>query len=139
MSAPPDRFVADLELRNDARALLKKDLAHARQSITSSSVTDRIARRMGGRINAGAKDAVSLVKAEASANKPAIAVVTILLTLWFARSAIFEWLGFQIAEAQHDRPAGCETGSVDEVTPVDEVGRPSDREMRGEPANPAAT
>lgn len=98
MSALPDRFIEDRDLRDSAKAVFQADLEHARHSLSTKGVAERLMGRVTGRIGEGTKDAVEVGIAAASANRSVIGLIVGLLVLWFSRDSLAEGLSALFAE-----------------------------------------
>lgn len=132
MTSLPDKFVADRDLRNSARAVFLMDLAHARQSLSGKGIADRVTGQLADRVSEGAKDVFAVAKAGASANRSTIAVLLGAIILWFAHAPILELLGIRSSEAE-DEAEGASAHEHEAMPSKASEGDPPDR-----PAEPAA-
>lgn len=110
MSERLRRFHEDRELRNAARAVVKADVGHLRESLTSKTLFSRV----GDRIGEGARDVFDTAKGAADDHPGVAGVIFGALILWFARSPLLGLFGLQNEDLQ-----SAETGSDEPVEESD--------------------
>lgn len=89
MSNLEQQFIEDRRLRDAARAVLMADIEHARESLSATSVAERVADRIGD----GAKDVFETAREHAEDNGGIIAMLIGAVLLWFGREPVLELLG----------------------------------------------
>ncbi|MEQ8412028.1 MAG: hypothetical protein RIC51_08655 [Erythrobacter sp.] len=90
------RLAEDRALRNAALAVLKADIAHARETFAPGN----LAKRTGARVKDGAEEVYDIAKDRADDNRGAIAVLVGALFLFFARQPILEIIGLRGPEGE---------------------------------------
>jgi hypothetical protein len=102
MSDRERQLEEDRALRNSARKIFRKELAHVRRETRPGAIGERIANRVGERADGMADAAVDF--AEGHAKTVAAAAVGALAAagLWFARAPIAEKLGGLLGNRNED-------------------------------------
>lgn len=86
MPASKQQLREDRAIRDAARALVKADVAHLKQDLSSKSLGDRLF----GTVGEGAKDVLEKAGDAAENNRGVLAALVGALVLWFARNPIME-------------------------------------------------
>jgi hypothetical protein len=88
MSRWRDRLEEDRALRDSAWALFRRELAHVRREVTPQALGERIAGRIGEKVEAVSDDAVDLVLEHRRAISGAAGAIAAGIGLWLARKPI---------------------------------------------------
>jgi hypothetical protein len=87
----------DRALRDSARAVFRKELAHVRQDIAPQALGERVADRVGERIDAASDDAIGFARKRGGAIAAAGGAIASAVGLWFGRKPLFSrieaWFG----------------------------------------------
>lgn len=96
MTRLPDRFVADRQLRDSARAVLTEDIERLRASLGEQGIASRVSTgvtsTISERVRAGARDVLAEVRAQAGERKGLIAGIIAVIALFLVRGPIFDWI-----------------------------------------------
>ncbi len=96
MTRLPDRFIADRQLRDSARAVLTEDIERLRSSLGEQGIASRVSTgvtsTISERVRAGARDVLAEVRAQAGERKGLIAGIIAVIALFLARGPIFDWI-----------------------------------------------
>jgi len=92
MSRLREQLDEDRSLRDSARALFRKELSHVRRAVTPQALGERVADRVGTKVDAASDDAVSFVRDHGGAIAAAGGTLATGVGLWLARKPIIERL-----------------------------------------------
>jgi len=124
MTRLPDRFIADRQLRDTARAVLTEDIDRLRESLAEQGIASRVSTgvtsTISERLRAGARDVLAEVRTQAGERKGLIAGIIAAIVLFLARGPILEWIE-DLLESDYDddelitpeapdAPAGADAG-----------------------------
>jgi hypothetical protein len=90
MSRSAGQLEEDRALRNSARALFRKELAEVRQEVTPRALGERVADRVGRKVDAASDRATGFVSRHGGALAAAGGAIVTAAGLWFARKPILE-------------------------------------------------
>lgn len=84
------QFEEDRALRNSARAVFRKELAHLRRETRPGAIGERIANRIGAKADAATDDALEFAGSHSKTIAAALIGAVAAAGLWFARGPITE-------------------------------------------------
>lgn len=88
MSRLGEQLEEDRALRDSARALFRKELSHVRKEVTPQALGERVANRVGAKVDAASDDAVSFVREHGGSIAAAGGTIVTGVGLWLARKPI---------------------------------------------------
>ena len=99
MSDRQSRMLADMRVRDAAKAVLSADFAHLKADLSRKG----LGQRAMDRVSQGAHDVYDEAVEVAADNKGALAAIIAALVLWFARNPIIDGLRGDDDEDDGDR------------------------------------
>lgn len=88
MSRMREQLDEDRALRDSARALFRKELSQVRNEVTPQALGERVADRIGQKVDAASDDAVSFVREHGGTVAAAGGTIATGMVLWLARKPI---------------------------------------------------
>jgi hypothetical protein len=92
MTRVKEQLEEDRMLRDSARALFRNDLAHVRKEITPRALGERLADKVGAKVDAASDGVVELVRRHGGTIAAGGGALAVSIGLWLARKPILERL-----------------------------------------------
>jgi hypothetical protein len=118
MSKIDRQLEEDRALRNSARAVFKKELAHVRRETRPGAIGERIANRVGAKAEAASDAALSFTEDHRKTVTAGVVAAVTGAVLWFARGPISD--GVAALLGKRDKDAGDEWGELEAEEDQDE-------------------
>ena len=88
MRSPRDQLDEDRTLRDSARALFRRELSHVRKEVTPQALGERVANRVGEKVDAASDGTLSFLRENGGALAAAGGTIVTGVGLWLARKPI---------------------------------------------------